>query len=504
MTDRSLNEDFETVGEWFLPDAPERKIHGTLTYKNGCTELHLSEPFNRLTGNLSTADEQRYPLIYGYTRDSCAVTVLGGLRMGMSINFGSGGPRQSERILSTVMVIGALVPIDEVYPQVSFRVPGLHIWLSRPSVNHSFESTETEGGIHCFRVQSVPPENVRVDAICAEISWWVGTTSSADPFGTINVSSSGWISIRPDTPQPLDWYFGISSKITTLISFLAGCPMPPDCISASLGAPHLHASVMVGLRERAPCKYRHFHEFFLPLGRMGRTLKDVLVRWFEECPRIWTPAQLAASIFGSKHLWLHVEFLSLMQALEGLHRSASDGTYMNADDYEPVKRAIIDAIPTNVAPDHKASLTARIRYGNQISLAKRLAELARRLPDPLLKLILDENGKVPRIWVDTRNYYTHWDDELRGNILNDKEMFYASVRMRHFLRALYLDLIGIPHQEIFAAMTGTNEDAQFLLQIAERERVERDPNYVPVAYATLSEDNQSPSAEQQPSISGRS
>ena len=42
---------------------------------------------------------------------------------------------------------------------------------------------------------------------------------------------------------------------------------------------------------------------------------------------------------------LHIEFLSLMQALEGFHRALYEGLYMDEQGYASVKKALGDAIP---------------------------------------------------------------------------------------------------------------------------------------------------------------
>lgn len=485
MADHFLTEEFETNGEWFLPDRPDQLVSGYLSYNSGRAELQLNEAFHPLTGRLTAVDEHSYPLIYGTTIKGEAVTLVNAMRFGVSFNFSSGGLRQPEKVISNLTVLGAHVPPNWMPPKLSFRIPGLQIWLSRPTVHQTIEDTP-QGRELCYRVKSVPSEAARVDSISTEISWWIGTTSSADPFGSVSVSSSGWVGICPDAPQQLDWYFNNISKLTTLFSFLAGCPMQPDFISASLGDPHHNASVLVGFQGQTNCTYTHILEFFLPRDRMEVGLDDVIRRWFDAGEQVWTAAQLAASVLGSESLWLHVEFLSLMQALEGFHRGLSDGTYMEESEYVTVKDALIAAIPAIVGTDHKSSLTSRIRYGNQISLAKRLNELASRLSDDIRVLLFGGAGKCPRSWVDTRNYYTHWDKELLANVLEGKWLYYTNVRLRHFVRALYLDLIGIPQEAILGALKGPSSNSQFLLQILDRERVASDPTYEPAAYGTIS------------------
>lgn len=198
---------------------------------------------------------------------------------------------------------------------------------------------------------------------------------------------------------------------------------------------------------------------------MNVDLAEIVVRWFDIYPKIHMPSQLALSVLVSDKLWLHVEFLSLMQALEGLHRGLFEGDYMEKAQYKLVMKALCDAIPPELSPDHKDALSSRIRYGNQISLSKRLDKLAEQLSQKIRTMILGPNGKVPRQWIDTRHYYTHWDEELRANVLDSQGMYNANVRMRHFLRALYLNLMGVPEQAILSSLCNASNSSQHLAQL---------------------------------------
>jgi len=277
------------------------------------------------------------------------------------------------------------------------------------------------------------------------------------------------------------------SKLTTMLAFLAGVPMSPDCIQASIDESPHEVSVMVALRDAKYCPYTNLHDFYMPRNAMGIDLALVVGNWFERYPKVHMPSQLALSVVASERLWLHVEFLSLMQALEGFHRGLFEGNYMTDEEYDSVKKALGDAIPPGVPPDHKDALRSRIRYGNQFSLRKRLNELAALLPDSLRLMILGGEGQVPRRWVDTRNYYTHWDEELRSNVLDGQGMYYANVRMRHFLRALYLDFIGIPKEAIHASLCNTSNVSQHLAQLNAIDRRRENPNDTSGVILTVTE-----------------
>jgi len=471
MADRNLNETFEAFGDWFLPEDPERKIAGHLNYTSDGTDLHLNESFQALRGIIGVGTQMKdYPVIYGITRDGEAMTLLKAQRMGVSLNFGVGGLRESERIHTSWLLVGAHMPPDFLYKEMSFRVPGLQIWLSQKSIEHSFaKELKSNSYSVTYVIRNMPTESIRLAAIDASIKFNYDWSTKCDEFTSIELNVSAWVTISPDEPQKMDWFIREESKITTMLSFIAGSTMSPDCIRTSINENH-KVNFLITLRESKCCTYTNPNDFFMMKAGMGIGFKNVASSWFEEYPKLHMPSQLALSVLSSEHLWLHVKFLSYMQALEGFHRGLYEGTYMEDSQYQAVKSALCAAIPTGIEADHKASLTSRIRYGNQISLNKRLTELSKLLSEPIRTTILGSDGKIPRKWIDTRNYYTHWDEELKENVLDNQGMYDATVRMSHFLRALYLNLMKIPQESILKSLCNTSNYSQHLVQINLREQ----------------------------------
>jgi len=471
MADRSLNEAFEAFGEWFLPEDQERKIAGHLNYTSDGTELHLNESFQALRGIIGAGTQmQDYPVIYGITREGEAITLLKAQRMGVSFNFGAGGLREPERIRSSWLLVGAHVPPDFLYDNMSFRVPGLQIWLSQKSIEHSFaKELETNNYSVTYVIRNMPTESIRLAAIDASIKFNFDWATKCDEFTSIELNVSAWVTISPDKPQNIDWFIREENKITTMLSFISGSTMSPDCIRTSINENH-KANFLITLRESKCCSYTNPNDFFMMKAGMGIKFENVASAWFEEYPKLHMPSQLGLSVMSSENLWLHVKFLSYMQALEGFHRGLYEGTYMDDSQYQAVRSVLCAAIPTSIEADHKASLTSRIRYGNQISLNKRLTELSKLLSEPIRATILGSDGKIPRKWIDTRNYYTHWDEELKENVLDNQGMYDATVRMSHFLRALYLNLMGIPQESILKSLHNTSNSSQHLIQINLREQ----------------------------------
>ena len=462
----SLQEDREYSADWHLPGST-RSIAGRLTYTSQRAELHLNDAFTPLQGSISVSDSKPiYPEVYGVSSKGEALTLLKAQSVGTGLNLSSGGMRQQEQLLSSWLVVGAHLAPEAVFSSVRFVVPGLEAWLSRAAIAQSFNlDSEVGSRSTTFVVQAPEIETTPAPSIDASLEWGAGANISANPYQSIAVTVRGWVTLRPTTPQPLEWYLDQQGKLAALLAFLSGAPMPVDAIQAYYDESSPPLSVLVTLRQGKRCKFKTPSDFFVSRAALKDSFGEIVATWFREIESVLIPSQLALGIITTENLWLHIEFASLIQALEGFHRGRFEGNYMADAEYNAVKSALSAAIPSTVSTAHREALRSRIRYGNQISLSKRLTELRDCLGDQLAGQIISRDGKVPRNWIDTRNYHSHWDEELRPSAIDGQAMYNANVRMEHFLRALYLLMAGVPPETLYLCLQNSSDASQQLIRL---------------------------------------
>lgn len=462
-----ITEAVEFIGDWFLPNSESpKKIAGTLTWLAQRASLDLHDAFTPIHGTVYGDEFQSYPVVYGTTINSKFITMLEATGGAKGFSFGPAGINQTEKVASNLVIVGGHVTSDTLYSEIRVRIPGLQIWIGRSGIQQSFlPKTEHSANRMIYQIDSLPEETMVVPSLPATLGWGIDRRFLGDLLSEISVMSTASLRIQPEQPKNLDWYFEQLGKVTTLLAFMAGSPMSPDHITAKVADSNLEVEVLVALRDAKYCEYKSVNNFYMLRNDMGADLGAVIMKWFEVYDNFSAPSQLALSVLNSKDLWLHVEFLTLMQALEGFHRASMPGLYTSKLDYEAIRQTLSNAIPNTVAPDHKDALKARINYGNEISLRKRLDALVKRLPIELRQHLLGNDGSVPKNWVDTRNYYTHWDETSRDTVLDGIGMHRAGVRMKHLLRALYLDLVGIPHSAIIKSLGNACDESQYLIQL---------------------------------------
>jgi hypothetical protein len=454
-------------GEWWLGDAPEVRRRGTLTWSERA-DLQLEGHFGDVT---SMAATPVYPVIYGQVLDGRRVTLLGGMRTRFHLHLSADVSASSrEEIAAWTMFEGAWVTADEAFGDLVLEVPGLEYWLAQARIETTVDDTRSPPGF-AVALPRPPREDVPLPGV-GLMAWEVLSNVEGAGTSRVTVVSHAWVRFIPESPQTLDKLLGYWSQLATFLTFAWG---------SRVGARDLHVRtqdgtsvrVRIALSEAGPCDLTAAHAFLLPKAAGTFDLNDAIRSWFALDEAVRLPSLLARGAISVDQRWLHFDFLGLMQALEGFHRVQFDGNFMAPEAFAKVYDTVMSALPSDLAADHRAALKSRLFYGNEVSLRRRVTEIFRSLPVPLARHILGVEKGIPFGWVETRNYFTHWDEASKTNVLENQELVDACVRLKALLMILYLRLAGIPDELLERCLTGAAPIAQHLMQINVRAREAR-------------------------------
>jgi hypothetical protein len=463
----TISDALTVYGEWWKPGAEGNKAAGTLTWNNQRGRLNLQSALTPLRGNVFAGESTEYAALHGITTVGQLATVLKAYTYGTPIHFTEGHVRETENVFSSWLVFGAHVTDSTEFSRIEARIPGVALWLGNQGATQSVQraTTESPGSID-YQFKVLPAERYAVTALPGTISFHVRRQHAGELDSTFSITASGYLTIEPTAPQSIEWLLDRLTRVTTFLAFLAGSPMSPDQLSLKTATDDRDVDLLVTLARPGSCRFTHAHEFLMLRSTLGLPLETALSRWIEVYGSVSNPSQLALSVLYSENLWLHVEFLTFMQALEGFHRAVVGGSYMTEKDYQPFRKAMAKHIPVELSDGHRAAIKSKIKYGYEYSLQKRIDQLVARLALPIRKHVLFDDGNFPRLWIDTRNYYTHWDSVGESSALDGVQMHYANVRMRHLLRVLYLDFIGVPSDAILRALSNQLcDDCAYLAQL---------------------------------------
>lgn len=195
-------------------------------------------------------------------------------------------------------------------------------------------------------------------------------------------------------------------------------------------------------------------------------LSTYLPNWISKSKELWAVYDEYFKFYHQRYIYRKPQFLSFTRALEAYHRNRYDDVYLTPEEYEPIKQALIDAIPDDVERSHQDKLKAMMEYGYEFSLRKRLKmicdEILGEYKEIVKKLLGDSNSFVDKVTA-TRNYLTHNPKERSENVIPDDKLLYYILKMQSLLRICFLVEMEFPPDEIKRLMNN-NSDYEFLIE----------------------------------------
>lgn len=459
-----LNEEHEFSGYWWLPGSGN-KIHGVLRFNKNSLDLELDGSLQKPKKELTEYNPNiKYSKIYGECKGKF-LTFIDAKCWGASVNICS-SYSITEKIKGSYLIVGSHV-VNELLKTMTFYTPELQSFMCHLVLKKIIQ-TSPEVKIN-FELSKNKKLNFQVPTIESSIDIDFVWKESGNDYKKRIIETGAAFTIKPDSPQKIKWFLEQRKKVTMWLTFLSGYGMSPLSIDCS--GENEDLNFIVALPDQNYCSVNHPTDFFINKNSITNNFEVLLNNWFdlfESHPNFRIPCALAFEILSEKITSAHlVDFLNLMQALEGIHRAFYDGIYMEQKEYDKVVYTkTFKAIPIVVAADHRASLKSRLKFGNEISLNKRLNELANEFDNEIKKIIFREEKKVPRCWVETRNYFTHRDEGTKDNVLEGADLYEAIVRLRAFLRLTILRLMGVPQDLLIDALSNSSHFSRELKQFS--------------------------------------
>jgi hypothetical protein len=476
MPDYNLLAAATISGSWWIPDSPERARPGELKWDASGATLSLHEAFRLPSGDVFADQIREYPVVHGRSTRAQPITLLDGFLRAMPMHFGTSGWSVTESISASRAIVGGHVDEKTCFASLTARIPGLAVWWTSRAA-FGITLVEAQGSPQgMFRVEAArgAPVHMPISSMDGTLTWNIGVHVEQSTDADLHLTASGLLSIKAERPRSLDWFLERLEQATILLALLAGDSMSPDQLSLTT-VDGERLQLLLPLRDARVCTLQQAFDFFLPKVVLGGEVETILSTWFARSEVFGQPMRLVHSALCSENRWLHVQFVSLMQALEAVHRAAYPTSYMSREAYEPVRQALCAAIPAGLTDGHREALKSRIKFGYEYSLQKRLGELANSLEPALRRAIFGKAQKPASEWVATRNYYTHWDEQGGESQLDPQTVHDATVRLRHFLRAVCLQLAGVPQATLLRGLNGTYRESQHLLQLNARDERRRKP-----------------------------
>jgi len=461
----TLFDNFEFKGIWWLPEKPDLQITGTLKFENEKEiSLELLGTFREIT-SLGSGNIFQPDIILGISDNGKICTLFKNLEVQNRLNFPG---IQNSKFHSNYLFIGKHFNSSEEiqFSSLQVNLTNLENWLAVSPF--SLEIPNNIKG-EWKLTHNWPSEFI---AQLPEIKCTIESThefnTGGDNVKKVLWESNAYLKITPYENKDFDWYWSLVYDLCNFLTLLIGDTIYIKRLKAYgddvEAAPRKNIKETIEIfftqKKYNPKENIHPFEMIIPFPRISEDIERVLSLWFAKAQQLRSVYDLFFGTFYNPSMYLQFQFLSLIYAIESFHRATKSGKYLSDEKWEPFRNKLHNAISDELDDSHKESLKNRIKYGNEYSLRKRLKELTNTINKELLADLSPTKNYFTGPIVDTRNYLTHYDDELKAQSFDGIDLYWANQRLRILLTILLLKEIGITENIIIASMKDNHKTRQ--------------------------------------------
>lgn len=447
-----IKDKYEKLGYFWLPGHDDSKVPGTLKIMDGGhIELEIVGHFEEKSEVLDR--EIDFDRIIGEVEQDGLVTLENCFYLKKSYPFGT---ITRSQLCVNQALIGAGYEKDEIIKlnSVSFTVEGVSEWIGISGLD-----IPQRDSYRNLTVNYKLPEEIVCDLIDGfELKIWQNSSSEVSRFEA-KIAQQAYLTIQSEETRELSEYLSLISKITFFLCFAIDSNVTISDVSATtndlirelsdgkkLPIPIKLYYASIPFSKDIPKKYSY--RMLFGFGNIQKNAEEIFKTWLEAYSRIRPALDLYFSSVTGEHKYLESRFLALAQSLETYHRRTStDDTRMEVCEY----RRIVDILSSTVPEAHIDWLKGLLRYGNEINLGQRIKKIVKPYKT-YLGTSRERNRLIRRI-VDTRNYLTHYNEELKGKIAGGKELYALCLKMEAIFQLHLLQQIGFSEAEIEVILT---------------------------------------------------
>lgn len=442
-----IHDKYEKRGYFWLPDHEDHRVHGTLTITDGGNiELEIVGHFEEKS---ELQDKEiEFERIIGHIEQGGLVTLEDCFYVKKSYPFQK-ITRSSLCVNSALIGVGYEKSEVIAFNSVSFTVEGINEWLGVRGLDVSHEDSYRTVTIKYKAQEEINLE--LSDGFKLKIRF--ASPSRFKAFEA-TISQQAYLTLHSDKPKEFSEFIDVISKLTYFLCFAIDSNVTISDVSAKsndltmeisngkkLPVPIKAYYTSLPFSKEAPKIYDH--RMLFQFEKIRGNAEEIINMWLEAYSRISPAIGLYFSSVAGEHKYLEYRFLALAQGLETYHRrTSSDDTLMEDGQYQSLVESILSLVPKA----HIEWLKGRLRYGNEISLAKRI----KRIIDPYESYLGSnrERSRLIRKLVDTRNYLTHYSEELEKRAAKENALYTLCLKMEAIFQLHLLQQIGFSEAEI--------------------------------------------------------
>lgn len=467
MTEALLNESRDWTGHWWLPEDPDKKVPGVLSFTPGTGlrlrliggwDYHVTRQGEN--GSTIVTDQTKvWPMVHGYG-DNTPITLLNASLV--AARGGFFGEPDTLEVRANTALAGALMeaPDEAAFVAGVGDIEDLTVWSRRSGVESRVQfgaqSGEMMGEIELRRLSPLTATAGPLSVKLSHYAWYPFSEDSRAQRVT-RVRERQVIRFEREDPQPLKYWVDLLSSTADLMSLstLRACGiasmrvyLPPTPDQWPKDHPMRDQQHEVGIYMERVVKPRPDDDA-LPFRNYVLTLDDVpfeqlMPRWLEVRDKFASARSMILGLRYVRNGYVETRLVTAVAAAESMHRALEPLPPIPPVEFKALRRTLLDA----VSPERKAWLADRLtEHSNVPTLKQRLLDLVSRLGDAGLRLVHD-----PEVWAkaakDGRNHIAH-----TGSTSRDLEHLHAVTEVTASVVILnLLHELGVPQEVLLKAV----------------------------------------------------
>lgn len=443
-----IRDEYKKAGYFWLPDKNDKKIPGTLTIRDGGdVELEVVGLFDESVEALNGKDD--LSRIVGHVEKDGLVTLESCFYKQKNIAFG--GIAKSLICVNKVLS-GVAYEKDEkvTFNAVSFLVEGLNEWVGITGISVSYGSD-----YRTATIDYTPQDEIVYNLTDGfKLHIFFGYTLPGLPNTTeAKITQQAYFKLSSEEAKDLPAFINILHQITYLLCFAVDATVAISDVSATSNEIMMEATD--GKKRPVNIKIYYpslpfsenlpkidIHRMLFRFGDIRKNAEAIFNNWLNAYSTIRPALGLYFSAVTGTHKYLDGRFLALAQGLETYHRRTSSETLMERGKFRRLVATLLCLCPK----EHRKWLRGRLYHGNEINLGQRIKKIIEPYRSYLGKS--KQRNKLIRGVVSTRNYLTHYSEELEKESVKGVDLWVLCQKIEAIFQLHLLQQLGFTESEI--------------------------------------------------------
>lgn len=433
-----MTENLVYKGVWFLPENPEHQVSGTLIFEPN------SEPHLDLLGILVQKFSEHDPeLILGYSTDGKLITLYKSYESSRSLS--SPGLEVSEYTPMYILIGKHFNSESDLkFKIIKGRFSNLEQWINISG----FQQVNTDYDTHETKIHYTLPDPIDF-TLKSGTKVGLNFTSHA-PYkkNTYTATVEQKSEIHIELPKE-ESFFDIMDNLMmfqnflTLATFESAYPISITVVCFDSTDQENFTRVQViykpAFNYKANFTKNSSNFFLFKYKDIENNFVDIIQKWFELKEKIEPITNLLFESFYHNEVFNENKFLNIIHALESFHRRFRKNEVLSKIEHSKKIKNLVALVPD----ESKSWLGEILAYTNEPNLHKRLEELIEEASNDLLDKIILNKEQFIKDAKNSRNYYTHYNLNLKKKALKGSELLALTQRLRIILIILVMKEIGI-------------------------------------------------------------